>query len=66
MYVGLVIVTAVVCCVGTLIARSIYKQSSELGFSCSVKRQKGHVNGRHLAVTLSHCYESLTNMVFYK
>ena len=32
MYVGLVIVTAVVCCVGTLIKRSSHKQSSELGF----------------------------------
>ena len=42
------------CCVGTLIARSIYKQSSELGFSCSVKRQKRHVNGRNLAVALNN------------
>ena len=46
MHIGLVIVTAVVCCVGTLIERSIHKQSSELGFCMfSQAAKKGTLMG---------------------
>ena len=46
MYIRLDIVTAVVCCVGTLIERSIHKQSSELGFCMfSQAAKKGTLMG---------------------
>ena len=40
-------------CVGTLIVRSIHRQSSELGFCIFSQPAKMHVNGRNLEKTLN-------------